>query len=105
MGNYRFFFKGVQIDERTEEYIKKRLDPIGKLLDKKGKFRVEVMVETPYKLYRSEETSESIEGSVDIVESELRMQITKDKDKRKTLVKRGGLSLKKKITLDENSRF
>jgi ribosomal subunit interface protein len=117
MGNYKFFFKGVRIDERTEEYIKKRLNSLEKLLDKilqieveidldkKGKFRVEVMIKTPYKLYRSEEITESIEGSVDIVENELKTQITKDKGKRKTLIKRGGRSLKKKITLDENARF
>jgi ribosomal subunit interface protein len=117
MGNYRFFFKGVKIDDRTEEYIKKRLNSVEKLLekilqieveidlDKKGKFRVEVMVKTPYKLYRAEETTESIEGSVDIVEDELKVQITKDKDKRKTLIKRGRMSIKKKITLDKNARF
>jgi ribosomal subunit interface protein len=117
MENYKFLFKGVEIDERTEDYIKKRLDSLEKLLekilqieveidmDKKGKFRVEVMIRTPYKLYRSEETTESIEGSVDIVENELRSQIVKDKDKRRTLLKRGKISIKKKITLDKSARF
>lgn len=115
--NVKLFFKGLKIDGRTEDYIRKRLGAIGKLhekimrieveidRDKKGKFRAEVMVMTPYKNYRSEETSESVECSIDTVEEELRNQITKAKDKRKTLVKRGGLSIKKKLVIDEKARF
>lgn len=117
MPNYKFFFKGVKIDGRTREYIEKRLNSLNKLLekillieveidlDKKGKFRAEVMVKTPHALYRSEETTESIEGSIDIVENELKTQIGRDKKKIATLSKRGGRSLKKKIVLDKNARF
>ncbi len=117
MTNIRLFFKGVKIDERTEEYIRKRLQTIVKILpkiilaeveidlDKKGKFRVEVMVKTPYKLYRAEETSESIEGSVDVLENQLKVQILRDKDRQSSLAKRGGRSIKKKVVIDENARF
>ena len=113
----RLFFKGVKIDDRTEEYIRKRIGNIEKMLDniirveieidldKKGKFRVEVMVKTPYTLYRAEETTESIEGSVDLVEDELKTQIRRNKDRIITMRKRGGRSIKKKAVLDENSRF
>ncbi|HCP08302.1 MAG TPA: hypothetical protein DIT25_00675 [Candidatus Moranbacteria bacterium] len=113
----RFFFKGVEIDDRTEAYIRKRLAGIGKLLekikhveveismDKKGKFRVEIMVETPYKLYRTEETSQSIEGSTDIAMDELMNQIKKDTEKVRDLRIRGKRSIKKKVVLDGNSRF
>ncbi len=116
--SFRLFFKGVKIDERTEDYIRKRLEGLGKILDKinhveveididkkKNKFRVEIMVQTPYQLYRSEETSESIEGSTDIALDELKMQIQKDTEKLITLRRRGGRSLKKKMVIDENARF
>jgi len=115
--SWRMFYKNLQIDERTEEYIKKRLTGLEKIvkriitteveieLDKKGKFRVEVMIKTPHNLYRAEEISESIEGSVDIVTEELRRQIRKNKEKVKTLRLRGKRSIKKAIVLDEGARF
>lgn len=117
MSNIKFLFKGLTIDERTEDYIKKRLFKIEKILkkimhmeieidlDKKGFFRVEVMIKTPYNLYRSEETTKSIEGSVDIVETELKRQIKKDIEKNRTIKLRGKRSIKKKMVLDENARF
>lgn len=113
----KLFSKGVKIDNRTKEYIEKRLEPLNKLvdnilnteveidMDKKGKFRVEIMVKTSYNLYRSEETTESIEGSADIAVNELKIQIKKDKDKRRTLIRRGGMSIKKKASIDKNARF
>ncbi len=118
MDSMRFLFRGITIDSRTEEYIKKRLRALKKILnreeshfeveiemDKKGKFRVEVMVELPGHLYRAEETTESIEGSVDIVESELQGQIRKEKEKALTLRMRGGRSIKKKLVVDGGARF
>ena len=117
MENIRFLFKGVRIDERTEDYIRKRIQGIYKLLadiiqveveidlDKKGKFRIELMVKTPRNLYRAEETTESIEGSTDIAINEIKNQIKKKKNKRMDLIKRGGRTIKKNIVLDGNSRF
>jgi ribosomal subunit interface protein len=113
----RFLFKGVKIDNRTEEYIEKRLTALDKLLkniltreveidlDKKGKFRAEVMIKTPYNLYRSEETTESIEGSIDVVVNELKIQIKKDLEKVRTMKKRGRISIKKGIVVDKDARF
>ncbi len=115
--NVRFLFKGVKIDDRTGEYIEKRLKFADKILknilikeieidlNKKGKFRVEVMIKTPYKLYRSEETTESIEGSTDIVSDELKIQIKKDLEKIRTQKKRGRISIKKKTVVDKDARF
>lgn len=115
--NIRFFHNGLEIDDRTEDYIKKRLEKIEKFAknileyeveikaDKKGYYRVEIMVKTPYNLYRSEETSESIEGSTDIAIDELKNQIVKDKDKMRDLRERGGRSLKKKAVIDAGARF
>ncbi len=113
----RFLFKGVEIDERTKEYMLKRLGRIEKLVDpvseysleidqnKQGKFRVEIMVKTPHNLYRAEETSVSIEGSTDIVIDELEIQVDKKKNKNRDLKLRGNRSIKKKMVVDESARF
>lgn len=115
--NIRLMCKNVDLDDRTEDYIYKRIGKVdrfnGKILDyeveicmdKKGKFRVELMVKTPYKLYRTEETTESIEGSIDIVVDEMKNQLVKDKDKMKELRERGARSIKKKTVIAEEARF
>jgi ribosomal subunit interface protein len=115
--NTRFLFKGVEIDGRTQEYILKRLeraeklvDPVSEFeievgMDKKGKFRVEIMIKTPHDLYRAEETSISIEGSTDIVIDELEGQIAKQKNRSHDLKLRGERSIKKGLVVDESARF
>jgi putative sigma-54 modulation protein len=117
--NLRLMCRGISIDERTHDYIEKRISKISKFInsenetiyeieisnDKKGKFRAEIMINTPYKLYRIEETTESIEGSVDMAVDELKNQISRDRDKMRELKERGARSLKKKMVLDEDSRF
>jgi len=115
--NIRFLFKGVDIDERTREYILKRTERVEKLVDKvsefeveierdkKGKFRVEIMIKTPYNLYRAEETSVSIEGSTDLVIDELENQIDKKKNRNRDLKLRGNRSIKKNLVVDESARF
>jgi len=115
--NIRYLFKGVKVDDRTRKYIERKLTTlekfIGKLLqieieidlDKKGKFRVEIMSRSPYKEYRVEEISESIEGAFDVAMGDMKDQIAKDRGKIETLKKRGRISLKKKMVLDKKSRF
>lgn len=115
--NMRFFFKGVEVDDKTRDYVEKRLSTLDKFienilkseveidLDKKGKFRVEVMVHTPRNMFRADNTTESIEGSIDLVVDELQNQITHAKEKIRTLRRRGAMSIKKKAVLDENARF
>ena len=115
--NIKYLFKDVTIDNRTREYVEKRLSGIEKVLDKilkteveidrdkKGLFRVEVMVSTPRDLFRAEETTESIEGLIDLVVDELKIQIVKKKDKLWTKIMRGARSLKKKMSLDDDARF
>jgi ribosomal subunit interface protein len=109
--------KGVKIDERTKKYIEKRLLGAEKLLkkpnnleveidfDKKAQFRVEIMAKDPYNLFRSEHISESIEGSADVAVEQLKNQIIKTKERRETLIKRGGRSIKKRATIDKSARF
>lgn len=115
----RMIQKKVRLDDRTQDYIEKRVQKIGKLLekfsredyeleisrDKKGKFSVEMMIRTPYNLYRSEQISESIEGSVDMAVDNIKNQIVKDKDKLKGLRERGARSIKKKTVLASVARF
>jgi len=113
----RFMFKGMDSNEKAQVYIEKRLQKVNRIIknvlefeveisfDKKGKYRVELMVKTPYALYRAEEISESIEGSADIACEELTAQIVKDKSKMVDLKRRGARSLKKKIVIDGDARF
>ena len=113
----RFLSRGVEIDDRTSEYIEKRLMRIEKLVDpatqfeveisrdKKGMFRVEVMVKTPHNLYRAEETTMSIEGSIDVAIDELEVQLAKNRGKARDLKRRGARSIKKKLVVDEAARF
>jgi len=114
----QFLFKGVEVDQRTRAYIEKHLINLDKKLmetvthteievdlDKKGLFRVEVMIRTPRNLFRSENTTKSIEASIDICVDELEDQIVHQKSKFRTIRKRGELSLKKKLVVDEGARF
>lgn len=105
----RFLFKGVEVEDRTRDYVTKRLGRLEKLVDaasrfeteidkdKKGKFRVEVMVHTPHQLYRAEETTESIEGSVDVVVDELEIQIVRDKERVRDMRKDGAREIKERL--------
>ena len=111
--NMKFLFKGVKIDERTEGYVRKRLNGLDRYIenilkaeveidkDKKGKFRVEVMLFTPRDMFRADNTTDSIEGSVDMVVDELQNQITHVNGKTETLQKKGARILKKKIVGEE----
>lgn len=115
--NVRMFYKGLQIDERTQDYVVKRLATLDKFnshiqqveveidIDKKGKFHVAMIVKTPRNTFIAENTTESIEGCVDLDIDAIQDQITHLKDKLHTLKKRGAGSLKKKMVLDENARF
>lgn len=89
-----------------EKFLKKALEyEVEVEMDKKGKFRVELMIQTPRKLYRTEETSESVEGSVDMAVAEMQNQISSDIDRLRDLQERGARSIKKKMVLDDDARF
>ena len=115
--NIRWLFKNIELDDGTKDYIIKRIQKMEKFLkkaleyevevsmDKKGKFRVELMIETPYQLYRTAEISESVEGSVDMAVEQMQVQIDRDIDKVRDLKKRGARSIKKKLVLDVDARF
>lgn len=113
----RYLFTGLVIDERTREYVEKRLIRIEKLTDwgdrfeieiekeKRGHYRVEVMVIGPHHQFRAEESTESVEASIDAVVDELSAQIIKKEDKEETERLRGARSIKKRLVVDESARF
>jgi putative sigma-54 modulation protein len=115
--NLRLFCKNIKIDDRTRDYIIKRIQKMEKFLkktleyevevsmDKKGKFYVEIMIQTPRKLFRVSEISESVEGSTDMAVEKLQSQIIREKNKSKELQKRRARSIKKKIVLSDEARF
>lgn len=115
--NLRLFCKNLTLDDRTKDYIVKRIQKMEKFLkksleyevevsvDKKGKFRAEMMIETPYRLYRTSKTSISIEGSIDMAVDQMQRQIVSDIDRLRELQQRGARSIKKKMVLDGRARF
>lgn len=114
----KFSAKETDISEDQRAYILKRLGEIEGVFetdalfeievekDKRNFFRVEVNVSAPGNgLRRGEETSESVEGSIDMVIDKLRSQAVREKDKERDLRDRGARSIKKKIALDDSARF
>jgi ribosome-associated translation inhibitor RaiA len=63
------------------------------------------MIETPHNLYRAEETTTSVEASMDLVVDELEHQLARNKTKSRDLKRRGLRSIKKKLVVDEAARF
>jgi ribosome-associated translation inhibitor RaiA len=59
------------------------------------------MLFTPRDMFRADNTTDSIEGSVDMVVDELQNQITHVKGKTETLQKKGARDLKKKMVGEE----
>ncbi len=113
----RFLYKGNTKDERSTAYIEKKLERLEKLVEetalfeielseeKEHTFRVEVMVSVDGELFRAEETTASIEGSIDWVVDELEGQITKTHSRVRDLNLRDERSLKKRLVVDEGARF
>lgn len=113
----RFLFQGVEVEESIRSYILKRLDRLTKFVpgsslfeieinqEKKKKFRVEVMINAEGELFRAVETTESIEGSIDLIVDELESQMTKQKDREHDLILRGARSVKKMLVVDDLARF
>lgn len=115
--NIKYLYKNITLNDKQREYIEKRLISLEKLvekitkteveidMDKKGLFRIEVMIHTPRDLFRAEETTEGVEGSIDLVSEELKTQMTRKKDKIWTKIMRGARSVKKKMSIDKDARF
>lgn len=84
------------------ERLEKLVHPASKFeieigINEQKKFRVEVMVRTPHHLYRAEESTETAEGSINIVADKLENQIVSTKEKKKDLERSGARVLKEKL--------
>lgn len=113
----RYLFKRTKVSPETKIYLEKRIKKLNRFLEKisgieieieKNKrnfFRVEIMAKVPRSIYRSEETSESIEGSLDMALEKIQQQIRKKKGKIRTERERGAQSIKKKTVIDLSARF
>lgn len=113
----RFLLQTSDASDEARAYITKKLAKLEKLADKaskieievdkdkQGKYRVEVMIRSPRHLYRAEETSESIEGSMDLVVEKLLQELSHEKEREMTMKLRGARSIKKKVVLDTAARF
>lgn len=117
MENVQYVFQGVYADSKMREYIEKKIASVFRIMsgvpraeveigsDKKGVFTVEIMVKNANEKHIAKNSSESVQGAVDIIEEELKAQIRKEKERKSTLKMRGARSIKKKLVVDRNARM
>ncbi|MBD3238822.1 MAG: hypothetical protein GF332_04265 [Candidatus Moranbacteria bacterium] len=114
----KFYNHGLDLKQETREYILPKVQKMQKYIsnnntqaqveiqeNKKGIYTVEVQIQFPGNRYLARETGKEIEEAADLALDDLKAQIIKDKNKRRTLQKRGAISIKKKLSIDENARF
>jgi ribosomal subunit interface protein len=94
----RYFLGDLKLNEREKEYVEKKILKTKKLLkkysdqelfsevevgkDKKGLWKVELMVKTPHELYRVEKKgSHDFMAAVDMAEEAMMKQIRRDREK------------------------
>lgn len=117
-----FLFGEGTVTSEDKKYIQNKIDKLEKLFNnydapdelfaeidlgqnKKGFWRLEIMIKTPRNLYRVEKIDEIITEAMDQAEDVLKKQIRRKSEKRKDLKERGGRSIKKKTVVDEKARF
>lgn len=116
--NIEYYHKNIDpLGSATREYIEEKIIAIGKMTElrdahieisqrKDGDFYMNIVVRsTDGYEYRAEERSQSVNACIDIIQDELRNQIRRDTEKARDLIRRGGRSIKKKMTIDENARL
>lgn len=109
----------TKVNEDQKEYFETKLNKLQKYLtnesviaeleieeDKKGIFRAEIQIKIPgNSRYIADEHGDTPEAAFDQALDELKNQIRRDKEKRRTLQKRANLSIKKKFSIDDKARF
>lgn len=116
--NIEYYYKNIDpLGEASRAYVEDKISSIGKLTEvrdayieisqrKDGDFFMNVVVRaTDGHEYRAEEKSQSVQACIDIIEDEIKVQIRRDTEKVRDLKRRGGRSLKKKMTIDEGARL
>lgn len=116
--NIEYYHKNIDpLGVASRSYIEDKIEAVGKLTDvrdvnieisqrKDGDFYMNVTVRAMNgSEYRAEEKSQSVQACIDIIQDELRQQIRRDTEKARDLKRRGGRSIKKKLTIDEKARL
>ena len=114
-----YFYKNIEpLGEASKNYIEDKIGSVSRLVTvrdayveveeqpKEGSFSMSVTVRTKNGTeYRADEKALTVQACADIIEDELKGQIRRATEKTRDLKRRGGRSLKKKITIDENARL
>ncbi len=116
--NIEYYHKNIEpLGDATRNYIEEKLNSIEKLIDvrdvrvevsrrKDGNFYLNVSVRSINgNEYRAEEKNPDVNACIDIIEEELKVQIRRNTQKARDLQRRGGRSIKKKMTIDDDARF
>ena len=116
--NVEYYHKKTEsLDGVTREYIEEKLQTIEKLTEvrdvrvevsqrKDNDFYLNVVVRSSKGFeYRAEEKSGSVQACIDIIVDEIKGQVRSDTERARDLSRRGGRSIKKKLTIDENARL
>ena len=108
------YTKEIELTKKLEEYIESKINSLNNILGKndeerKCDFRIgknskshlngkiyfaEARVETPNKAYGAKANAESINEAIDNLKDEIQTKIRRNKDKRDSLLKRGGRKIK-----------
>jgi ribosomal subunit interface protein len=116
--NVEYYHKNIDpLGIATREYIEEKLNSIEKIDEirdarvevsqrKDGDFYLNVSIRSERgEEYRAEEKSPSVNACIDIIQEEIKRQVRSDVEKARDLERRGGRSIKKKLTIDEDARF
>ena len=108
------FTKDIDLTKKTKQYIESKIDSLDRILgnkdeERKCDFRVgknsgshnkgkiyfaEARIETPKKAYGAEAKAESINEAIDKLKDEIAKKIRRNKDKKESLIKKGGRKIK-----------
>jgi len=101
----RYLSNNIKLDEHEKKYLAEKIKKTEKLLsiykenelsgeievnlDKRGFFRVEIMIKTPHNLFRVDKTGDALMSVADMVEEALMKQIRRKNEKMRDLQRRG----------------
>ena len=115
--NIEYFFKNVDpISNEDREYIEKKIESINNLVNidwvkiniekiRDVFYHIGIKINCGGKTFFSEEEDKNLNACIDKIEDELKRQVRREKEKEITLRKRGGKSIKKRMSIDDNARF
>lgn len=117
----------MELTEAIQGYVEKKLSLLDKLVQNEGEavfanveigkttmhhhngdvFVAEVNIHTPGKDFRAVSNTEDLYAAIDMVKDELAREMTSHKDKKRVLVKKGGLAIKNMLRggIDKFKKF